>query len=91
MIVAKPMGVEEAKRLGIKEWSTWECEPSSFPWQYSEQETAFIYEGDVIVTYEGHSVHLTENMLVSFPKGLKCHWEVRKTIRKAYIFNFPLE
>lgn len=89
-IITKRMSLEEARKLGIDSWGRWECEPSSFPWHYAEQETAYVFEGDVIVTASGEQTHITGGMLVSFPKGMDCHWEVRKTIRKAYTFNFPI-
>lgn len=85
------MPLEEAQKLGIDTWNRWECEPSKFDWEYSEQETAYVFEGDVIVTSGEEVTHITENMLVSFPKGMKCTWEVRKTIKKVYTFNFEIE
>jgi hypothetical protein len=84
------MTLEEAKSLGIDSWSRWECEPSTFDWEYPEQEVAFVFEGDVIVTSGDEVAHIKENMLVSFPKGMKCTWEVRKPIRKAYTFNYEI-
>lgn len=87
-IKTKPMTLDQAKELGIDSWSIWECEPNKFDWEYPEQETAYVFEGDVIVTSGDEVAHITANMLVSFPKGMKCTWEVRKTIRKAYTFNF---
>ncbi len=89
-IVTKEMSLEEAKLLGVDSWSRWECEPSQFDWFYDEQETAYVFEGDVLVHANGQTYTIKENMLVSFPKGLKCNWEVRKTIKKAYIFNYPI-
>ena len=86
-IETKPMTLEEAKELGIESWGRWECEPSVFNWEYSAQETAFVFEGDVIVTAEGEDTRISENMLVIFPKGMKCTWNVRKTIKKAYKFG----
>jgi uncharacterized cupin superfamily protein len=90
-IKVKPMTLEEAKKLGIDSWGRWECEPSKFDWEYDEQETAYVFEGDVIVTTPEEEVHIKENMLVSFPAGLKCTWDVRKTIKKAYTFNFNID
>ena len=82
------IGLKEARELGVDSWNIWECQPSSFDWEYPEEETSYIYEGDVIVTFGEEEVHLREKMLVTFPKGLKCHWEVREKIVKAYTFNF---
>ncbi|MCL2054059.1 MAG: cupin domain-containing protein [Oscillospiraceae bacterium] len=87
-ITVTPMAIEEAEKLGIKGWGEWSCEPSVFDWQYSDNETAYVFEGDVIVKYgAGETAHITPNTLCFFPKGLKCVWDVKKAIRKAYKFN----
>lgn len=85
-ITIKPMTLEEAKKLGIDNWSIWECEASTFDWEYVEDETAYVFEGDVIVTAGSEVVHITPNTLVTFPKDMQCVWEVKKKIRKAYTF-----
>ncbi len=90
-IKTKDMTLQEAKELGIDNWSIWECQPSTFDWHYDEQETAYVFEGDVIVTAGDEKVHITGDMLVSFPKGMDCTWEVRKAVRKAYAFNYEIE
>lgn len=82
-----PMTLDEAKKLGIDSWGIWECEPSVFDWSYSAKETCFVFEGDVIVTADGEDNHITPNMLVVFPQGMNCVWNVKKTIRKAYKFG----
>lgn len=86
-----PMTIDEAKQYGVNDWSSWECEPSVFEWEYSEQEAAYVYEGDVIVTSDYETVNITAGMMVSFPKGLKCTWEVKRTIKKAYCFNYEIK
>ena len=37
------------KELGIDKWSPWECEPSTFDWEYPADETAYVFEGRVKV------------------------------------------
>ena len=93
-IVIQRLSSEEKKRLGIPEtlrssgpWSVWECEPSTFDWRYSDQEVAFVYEGQVKVKAGNNEVHIKAGDLVTFPKGLSCTWQVLKTIRKVYKFE----
>lgn len=86
-ITVTPMSIDEAKKLGIDNWSEWGCEPSTFDWSYSEKETAYIFEGDVIVTANGEDTHILPNTLVVFPKGMDCVWKVNKTVRKVYKFG----
>ena len=84
----------EKKKLGIPSsaaasggWSVWECEPSTFDWQYSDTEIAYVYEGRVKVKTPTEEVSFGKNQLVTFPKGLKCTWEVLENIRKVYKFQ----
>ncbi|MFM8490810.1 MAG: cupin domain-containing protein, partial [Candidatus Methylopumilus sp.] len=50
IIVEKNPSEERLNDLGIKSCPTWSKEPSTFPWSYSEQEIAYILEGEVTVT-----------------------------------------
>jgi uncharacterized cupin superfamily protein len=90
-IMTKKMSLEDAKKLGIDDWSSWECEPSTFNWTYTQQEAAYIFEGEVVVTSKGKRKSITGGMFVSFPKGMDCIWDVKKTIKKAYTFNYELK
>jgi len=87
-ITVKTITLDEAEKLGVDTWSTWECEPMVFDWFYSSQETAYIFEGDVTVTAGGEETRILPGMLVCFPKGLSCVWDVKKAVRKAYTFQF---
>jgi uncharacterized cupin superfamily protein len=75
-------------QLRIDDWSPWECEPSQFPWQYEDQETASVFEGKVTVeTEEGDTVEIEAGDLVTFPRGMKCTWTIHEKIRKVYKFE----
>lgn len=79
---------KKLEELGIADWSPWECEPSSFPWEYDDRETAYVLEGRVTVgTSDGENVEIGPGDLVTFPKGLKCRWTVHEKIRKVYRFG----
>jgi len=80
--------VSRLKALGVSSWPTWSKEVSKFPWTYSEQEVAYILEGEVTVTpKDGESVSLGPGDLVTFSAGLSCTWEVKKPLRKHYQFG----
>lgn len=83
----KKLSLEEAKKLGIDNWGRWECGVSKFDWEYDETETCYIFEGEVIVKTPIENVTINEGMLVTFPKGLKCNWDVKRPIKKAYTFE----
>ncbi|HIN96382.1 MAG TPA: DUF861 domain-containing protein [Candidatus Marinimicrobia bacterium] len=77
----------ELEDLGVRNWPTWACEASDFPWEYSDQETCFLLDGDVEVTTDEETVRLGAGDFVVFPKGLKCRWKVMKPVRKHYNFG----
>lgn len=88
IIVEKPTP-ERLNELGVKQWpTTWSKEVSTFPWQYSSTEIAYILEGEVTVTPKGgEPVSFAAGDLVTFATGLDCIWEVKKPLRKHYHFE----
>ncbi|HEY8118869.1 MAG TPA: cupin domain-containing protein [Methylophilaceae bacterium] len=88
IIVEHAPDSERLKKLGVYSWSTWSKEVSVFPWTYSEQEVAYVLEGEVVVTPKGgEPVSFGAGDLVTFPSGMSCTWEVRKPLRKHYRFG----
>jgi len=80
---------EDLKKLGVKSWGTWEKEKSVFDWYYNNTETCYILDGEVEVTDSetGEKLDFKKGDLVQFPKGLKCVWNVKKPVRKYYMFG----
>lgn len=79
---------QELKRLGVENWPIWEKEVSSFPWTYAADETCYILEGRVTVTPEGgEPVEIEAGDLVTFPRGMRCRWDIHEPIRKHYTFS----
>jgi len=79
---------EKLESLNVDSWNPWECEPSTFDWEYDTNERAYVLEGKVkIVTEDGEEVEINKGDLALFPKGLKCRWNVIKKIRKVYRFE----
>ncbi|MBU0599419.1 cupin domain-containing protein [bacterium] len=81
--IEKP-SIEKLESIGVKNWSSWECKPSTFDWEYTSDETAYILEGKVKVITSTEEVEINKGDLVTFPKGLKCTWKVMEKIRKVY-------
>ena len=48
-----PCPESTVEELGIKNWTIWTCEVSSFDWTYEEKETCLLLDGEVTVTPEG--------------------------------------
>ena len=86
--IEKKQPSENEKKSMLDNWSPWDCEISTFDWEYSDKETCYIIEGEVDVkTESGKTVNIKAGDLVTFQKGLKCVWDVKKPIRKVYKFG----
>ncbi|SMF96934.1 hypothetical protein SAMN02949497_4348 [Methylomagnum ishizawai] len=73
------------KELGVGHWPIWEKEASEFPLDFDETETAYVLEGEIIVTpVGGEPVRIVPGDLVVFPEGLETDWQVVKPLRKHY-------
>lgn len=68
-------------------WAPWECDPKTFDWEYSDTETAYIYEGKVRIKTPVEEVEIAAGDWVRFPKGLRCTWTVLEKVRKVYSFD----
>ena len=76
---------ERLQELGVSDWPIWEKEISKFPIDFDETETAYVLEGEIIVTPAGgEPVRIVPGELVVFPEGLDSQWEVVKPLRKHY-------
>ncbi|CAN0101423.1 unnamed protein product [Pylaiella littoralis] len=86
--VTKNPSEEQIKALGARDWPTWGCGVSKFPWTYEGTETCLILEGDVTVTPDDDREPVTVGVgdLCVFPDGMSCTWDVRAPIKKH--FNF---
>ena len=90
-IIKRKATEADLKKLGVENWSPWSCEPSTFDWEYADNETAYVQSGKVTVKPEGgEEVVIEAGDLVTFPRGMKCVWTVHETIRKVYKFNQPI-
>ena len=79
--------IKNKKISHFKSWPIWTCGPSKFDWTYDEEEHCFIIEGSVKVTGPENTIEIIPGDYVIFPKGLKCHWKIDKTIKKYYTFK----
>lgn len=76
------------KDTGVFNWQVWSKAASEFPWYYSDKETCYILEGEVVVTTDqGEAAHFGKGDLVVFPEGLSCTWKILKNVKKHYKFG----
>ncbi|MGZ8931612.1 MAG: cupin domain-containing protein [Methylosarcina sp.] len=79
---------ERLQESGVADWAIWEKEISQFPIDFDETETAYILEGEILVTPEGgEPVRILPGDLVVFHEGLNSQWEVVKPLRKHYSYD----
>ena len=79
---------ERLQELGVADWAIWGKEVSKFPIDFDETETAYILEGEIIVTPKGGKpVRILPHDLVVFHAGLDSDWEVVKPLRKHYSYD----
>lgn len=75
----------QLEALGVASWPIWEKEVSTFSIDFDEKETAYVLEGEILVTpVGGEPVRIVAGDLVVFEEGLDSHWEVVKPLRKHY-------
>jgi len=85
IIIEHKPSQERLQELGVADWPIWEKEISKFPIDFDETETAYVLEGEIIVTPAGgEPVRIVPGDLVVFPEGLDSQWEVVKPLRKHY-------
>ena len=87
-ITVKYLSEKEILEKEVRSWPTWSGEVSEFPWEYIEQESCYILEGQVdITTEDGEIVSIGPGDFVIFPRGLKCEWKVRQSVLKHFSFG----
>ena len=78
---------KELSEMDVFSWPIWSCEISEFDWEYDQQESCLLLEGEVEVSSDIETVEFGSGDFVVFPKGLKCRWKVTKPVRKHYSFS----
>ena len=78
---------EELKKRGVLDWSIWEKEVSRFDHHYSDQEQCYFLEGEVTIETDTGNVEIVKGDFVTFPKGLTCVWDIKKSVKKHYFFG----
>lgn len=79
---------QELDKRKISSWPIWEKEISRFDWYYDSSEECFLLEGEVEVELENQErVKFGKGDFVTFPKGLRCVWNIKKPVRKHYNFK----
>ena len=86
-ILITKLSENEMIEMGVRSWPIWSCEVSEFDWEYSDEESCLLLDGEVEVKSEFETVQFSAGDFVVFPRGLKCYWKVTSPVRKYYTFN----
>ena len=73
--------------MGVLSWPVWTCDISEFDWEYDEQESCLLLEGEGEVKTDYETINFSAGDFVVFPRGLKFRWRVIKPVRKHYSFG----
>jgi hypothetical protein len=85
-VIVEQLTNEQMEKRGIATWPIWEKEISRFDWFYDSDEECQIIEGEVVVETTDGIFLIKAGDFVTFKKGFKCVWDVKKPIRKHYNF-----
>lgn len=87
-IKIQKLNQDQLKKMNVFSWPIWEKEISKFDWHYNDIEECYFLEGKVMLTTkDGKIVTFGKGDFVSFPKGLDCTWDIKKTVKKHYNFR----
>jgi uncharacterized protein len=86
-VIIEKLSKEEQEKRGIPGWPIWTKEVSTFDWFYDTREQCQILEGEVVVETDEGNFTVMAGDFVTFKKGLKCIWNVKKPIKKHYNFD----
>ena len=87
MIHVEKPAEEKLLNLNVKSWPIWEKEVSRFDWCYDDEERCYFLAGKVTVETKDGKVSFGKGDFVTFPKGLKCVWDIKEPVRKHYKFG----
>ncbi|MEW5846565.1 MAG: cupin domain-containing protein [Bacteroidota bacterium] len=86
-VIIEKLTDDQVAKMGIKNWPIWTKEVSTFNWYYDTDEECLILDGEVEVKTDEGVYIVKAGDFVTFKKGLKCIWNVKKPIRKHYNFK----
>lgn len=87
MILQEQLTDNQIEELGIRQWPIWEKEISRFSYVYEEEELCYFLDGIVVIETEQGATTIKKGDYVTFPKGLSCIWDIKKPVRKHYLFR----
>lgn len=86
-VIIEKIEEEKLKEMGVKSWPVWSKEVSRFDWTYTGNEECYITEGEFVVETEEGIFEVRASDFVTFQDGLKCVWDIRKSVKKHYNFS----
>jgi len=85
--VVEKLSADELRGWGVFAWPVWTKEISSFDWSYDISEQCYFLEGKVLLQTDEGKYEFGKGDFVTFPKGMKCVWNVQIPVKKHYRFD----
>lgn len=86
-IKIEKLSAAQVSERGLSKWPIWEKDISRFDWVYEGTEECYIIEGEIMVETEHGIFKIVKDDFVTFEDGLKCTWDIKKSVRKHYNFK----
>jgi len=86
-VIIEKLSEEDIQKRDIRSWPIWTKEVSVFDWYYDSEEECLILEGEIIIEAPDEVFNINAGDFVTFKKGLKCVWNIKKPVRKHYNFK----
>jgi uncharacterized cupin superfamily protein len=68
----------------------WRCSAGSFEWIYDDEETIYILDGGMRLTFPNGEVRdVAKGDVVYFPAGTSAIWEIESHVEKVAVFRRP--
>ena len=68
----------------------WRCSAGSFEWIYDDEETIYILDGGMRLTFpNGETREVSQGDVVYFPAGTRAHWDIASHVEKVAVFRRP--
>ena len=68
----------------------WRCAAGSFRWVYDEEETIYVVDGGMTLTFpDGRVQRVGKGDTVYFPAGAVARWDVDSHVHKVAVFRRP--
>jgi uncharacterized cupin superfamily protein len=68
----------------------WRCSAGAFEWIYDDEETIYILDGGMRLTFpDGRIREVSKGDVIYFPAGTRARWDIPSHVEKVAVFRRP--